>query len=282
MFVKEHDTHVCATDKLKAAARQQAWYPDADGTPNYNPFRKIKPRAAPPSSHDLERGSRPSALMRGGTYHSADAVEPSTDLNRRSQYEPDQIGTRHASTMPTQAWGSIDHYVSNQEEQSPTVDHHLPIDEKQNQTVNQKDNSEDSTTTCGTSNSQPELDSGSGQKLTRRARIKALLPHRHPEGEDTSDKNRTATNPPQKFSLGSQLKATIFNSWINLLLIMAPVGIALNYTKVPPIVVFVVNFIAIVPLAAMLSYATEEIALRTGETFGGLLNATFGYVDYPL
>jgi Ca2+:H+ antiporter len=30
------------------------------------------------------------------------------------------------------------------------------------------------------------------------------------------------------------------------------------------------------PLAAMLSYATEEIALRTGETLGGLLNATFG------
>jgi Ca2+/H+ antiporter len=28
----------------------------------------------------------------------------------------------------------------------------------------------------------------------------------------------------------------------------------------------------------MLSFATEEIALRTGETLGGLLNATFGYV----
>jgi len=26
----------------------------------------------------------------------------------------------------------------------------------------------------------------------------------------------------------------------------------------------------------MLSYATEEIALRVGETLGGLLNATFG------
>lgn len=40
--------------------------------------------------------------------------------------------------------------------------------------------------------------------------------------------------------------------------------------------VFVVNFIAIIPLAAMLSYATEEIAMRTGETIGGLLNASFG------
>lgn len=37
-----------------------------------------------------------------------------------------------------------------------------------------------------------------------------------------------------------------------------------------------VNFIAIIPLAGTLSYATEEIALRTGEVLGGLLNATFG------
>jgi len=29
----------------------------------------------------------------------------------------------------------------------------------------------------------------------------------------------------------------------------------------------------------MLSYATEEIALRIGDTLGGLLNATFGYVS---
>ena len=55
-------------------------------------------------------------------------------------------------------------------------------------------------------------------------------------------------------------------------------GIALHFTSVNPIVVFVINFIAIIPLAAMLSYCTEEIALYAGETIGGLLNATFGYV----
>ncbi|KAL2866442.1 hydrogen/calcium exchanger domain-containing protein [Aspergillus lucknowensis] len=52
--------------------------------------------------------------------------------------------------------------------------------------------------------------------------------------------------------------------------------VALHYAHVDPVAIFVVNFIAIIPLAAMLSYATEEIALRTGETIGGLLNATFG------
>lgn len=56
----------------------------------------------------------------------------------------------------------------------------------------------------------------------------------------------------------------------------APIGFALNYAHANDIAIFVVNFIAIIPLAAMLSYATEEIALRTGETIGGLLNASFG------
>ncbi|PTB70756.1 Ca2+ transporter [Trichoderma citrinoviride] len=83
--------------------------------------------------------------------------------------------------------------------------------------------------------------------------------------------------PKEPFTVANQLQRTLLNSWINVLLVAAPVGIALNYIKsVDRIAVFVVNFIAIVPLAALLSFATEEIALRTGETLGGLLNATFG------
>lgn len=83
--------------------------------------------------------------------------------------------------------------------------------------------------------------------------------------------------PKTPFTVANQLQRTLLNSWINVLLVAAIVGIALNYVKsVDRIIVFVVNFIAIIPLAAMLSFATEEIALRTGETLGGLLNATFG------
>ncbi|CAM1511565.1 Fc.00g090780.m01.CDS01 [Cosmosporella sp. VM-42] len=83
--------------------------------------------------------------------------------------------------------------------------------------------------------------------------------------------------PKEPFTVANQLQRTFLNSWINVLLIAAPVGIALNYIKsVDRIAVFVVNFIAIVPLAAILSFATEEIALRTGEVLGGLINATFG------
>lgn len=84
--------------------------------------------------------------------------------------------------------------------------------------------------------------------------------------------------PKEPFTVRNQIRRTLFNSWLNVLLVAAPVGIAINYVpSVGGVAVFVVNFVAIIPLAAMLSFATEEIALRTGETLGGLLNATFGY-----
>ena len=82
--------------------------------------------------------------------------------------------------------------------------------------------------------------------------------------------------PKEPYTVNNQLQRTILGSWINILLVAAPVGIAMNYTGFDGKIIFAVNFIAIIPLANMLSNATEEIALRTGETLGGLINATFG------
>ena len=39
---------------------------------------------------------------------------------------------------------------------------------------------------------------------------------------------------------------------------------------------FVFSVFAIVPLAALLSHATESVAAKTGDAVGGLLNATLG------
>src|SRR5918998_6665218 len=39
---------------------------------------------------------------------------------------------------------------------------------------------------------------------------------------------------------------------------------------------FVLSTLAIVPLAALLSHATESVAAKTGDAVGGLLNATLG------
>lgn len=105
-----------------------------------------------------------------------------------------------------------------------------------------------------------------------------------PEGVELEGKKKRKDHrmlkhiePKEPFTVANQIQRTLLNSWINVLLVAAPVGIALGaIPNMNPVAVFVVNFIAIIPLAAMLSFATEEIALRTGETLGGLLNASFG------
>jgi Ca2+:H+ antiporter len=84
--------------------------------------------------------------------------------------------------------------------------------------------------------------------------------------------------------VGAQIRAVLFPSWytINWLLIAVPVGIALHFVKgMSPLAIFVVNFLAIIPLAGILSFATEEVALRVGEVIGGLLNASFGFALVP-
>lgn len=84
--------------------------------------------------------------------------------------------------------------------------------------------------------------------------------------------------------VGVQVRAVLFPHWytINWLLVAVPTGIALHFVKgMSPLAIFVVNFLAIIPLAGILSFATEEIALRVGEVIGGLLNASFGFVLLP-
>jgi len=66
------------------------------------------------------------------------------------------------------------------------------------------------------------------------------------------------------------------SSYINILLIFVPVGIIAGALDLPPGAIFVLNFLAIVPLAALLSFATEELSEAVGPHIGGLLNATFG------
>ena len=71
-------------------------------------------------------------------------------------------------------------------------------------------------------------------------------------------------------------KVTLLSNYVNILLVFVPLGIVAGATHWNPTAVFILNFLAIVPLAAMLSFATEEISMRLGQTMGGLLNATFG------
>ncbi|OBT90300.1 calcium/proton exchanger [Pseudogymnoascus sp. 03VT05] len=71
-------------------------------------------------------------------------------------------------------------------------------------------------------------------------------------------------------------KKIVCSSWLNVILVFVPVGIAVEAAHASPIIIFVMNAIAIVPLAGLLSYATESVAKRMGDTVGALMNVTFG------
>ena len=64
---------------------------------------------------------------------------------------------------------------------------------------------------------------------------------------------------------------------INWLLIFVPITLILErFEGAPAPLVFFSAGIAIVPVAALIVPATEQLATRTGDAIGGLLNATFG------
>ena len=63
---------------------------------------------------------------------------------------------------------------------------------------------------------------------------------------------------------------------LNLLLLAIPVTLYFRYVEHDQSLAFFSSLVAIMPLAFLMGRATEEIALRTSESLGGLLNATFG------
>ncbi len=60
------------------------------------------------------------------------------------------------------------------------------------------------------------------------------------------------------------------------LLVFVPISVAADFLEWGTLPIFVISGLAIIPLAVWLSTATEEIAVVTGPSIGGLLNAVFG------
>ncbi len=65
------------------------------------------------------------------------------------------------------------------------------------------------------------------------------------------------------------------HSRLNWLLLCIPAAVVANAQHAQA-AAFALSMVAIMPLAHLMGKATEEIALRTSESMGGLLNATFG------
>ncbi|KAG6885141.1 hypothetical protein C0992_005406, partial [Termitomyces sp. T32_za158] len=76
----------------------------------------------------------------------------------------------------------------------------------------------------------------------------------------------------------SSAVAAITYTPLNVCLLFIPVSWALHYTHQSPTIIFVFSALGIIPLAALLGLGTEQIALRTSQSVGGLLNATLGNI----
>ena len=66
------------------------------------------------------------------------------------------------------------------------------------------------------------------------------------------------------------------DSWPYLLSPLIPAAVIVDLADVSATVVFFVSAVALIPPAAMMGRATEELAERSGNVIGGLLNVTFG------
>ncbi|KAK1779475.1 calcium/proton exchanger [Copromyces sp. CBS 386.78] len=71
-------------------------------------------------------------------------------------------------------------------------------------------------------------------------------------------------------------RGILFCSILNVGLVFVPVAFAVHFASMPAGVVFAMNAIAIIPVAGLLSHATESIAGRCGDTVAALMNVTFG------
>ncbi|KAG0697388.1 calcium proton exchanger [Suillus ampliporus] len=93
----------------------------------------------------------------------------------------------------------------------------------------------------------------------------------------TSDIGRQPFFPAKAPNTWTSIRAIILSSWFNVLLVFISVSWAINFA--PPdqdTLIFILTFLAIIPLAKLLAFATEELSIRVGQTMAGLLNATLG------
>ncbi|KAI1150851.1 Calcium/proton exchanger [Nemania diffusa] len=192
---------------------------------------------------------------RANTYHAAERGEMLA-----SGSNDDSIGLQHANTAP----GIL----------QPNGGHTRTSGELELEPTTQDDKVYDSQAT--TAGSPIIAHDPEGARSRRKSSRDVPGTSRSEEDTGTLEEDEKPKRSKGDFTLKNQIQRTLFSSPINILLLAAPAGIALWALKTPGPAVFIVNFIAIIPLATLLSDATEQVALRTGDTVGGLINATFG------
>lgn len=83
-----------------------------------------------------------------------------------------------------------------------------------------------------------------------------------------------SVEPSQRPGLRAFLASS--SGWPYLLVPFIPLAVALDLAHVSPVVIFFASALGVIPTAALMGRATEELAARSGPGIGGLLNVTFG------
>lgn len=100
-----------------------------------------------------------------------------------------------------------------------------------------------------------------------------------PDEEQNQDATQVPASEVKKSLVArfvDNLRIIFLRSWLNLLLIFVPAGIAVHCAGINKNVDFALNAIAVIPLAGLLTFATECLAHRTSPTIAALLNVSFG------
>jgi len=178
-------------DIYRRQARNLAWYDEEGEASSHNPFKKFRHQRRLRRSNSVQLESGPSRRSLG---------DLSEDHRRRQDMNSGLGGPEYSGSFPAEFAGS--------EQGTPSTHHSLP---------------EPSMASQDPINVSRGLDAETGESgLPRQRKGGFLGKFRH--HDDGLDEDKKSLSEPQQFTLASQLRATILNSWINVLLIAAPVG----------------------------------------------------------
>ena len=183
-------------DIYRRQARSLAWY-DQEGEPSsHNPFKKFRRRPQRTPSIQLE--------SRAVTSRSLGDIPLSEDRRRRYEMNNGVGGPEYSSTFPPDSAGS-------DQVASESIDRNGPEPSMRSQ-----DPLNGSSTARG-----PDVEGGQAVKPRKRKGLFGKFGHDNAVDEPEDSKSM-ADGP--RFTVASQLRATILNSWINILIVAAPVG----------------------------------------------------------
>ena len=127
----------------------------------------------------------------------------------------------------------------------------------------------------------PDKDAAQGLKITPVVKLASHTSSSAFKLDITVGRIVSKSSVRARYTSVAQARLLLFNSWSHLLFLFIPVGFAANYCHFNPILVFVFNFIAIIPSAMALALAVDELSLCTGELLEGLISMTFRYEKAP-